>query len=131
MIAASIRACQDMIGGNGPFANCGAVVYPVPHAVGQNYNGSSAFTDPIYVWANTGTFQPFFSKMDFNGNGWGNPCSLTYTDFWQSGRDYIWSGGDGKGSTGKAGYTEYTYPHPLAVDDAVPLRGRSTPQLFL
>lgn len=128
MLAASVRAIQDMVGGGvSPFpGGCGTVVYPAPHQCGQNNDGVADFTDPIYAWGNSGTFQAYFSKSDF-GNGWGNPCGFPdYTVWWQSGRDYIWSGGDGRGSTAKPGYTPYTYPHPLAEesDTSIVLAGQ-------
>jgi hypothetical protein len=99
-------------------ASCGAVSYPVPNQLGQNFNGTSLFTDPIYVWANIGTVS--FSS----GWGWGNPCGFTWSTFFQWGRDAINTTvgtntcGNGctvnaTGGTAKPGYAPYTYPHPL------------------
>ncbi len=110
---ATIRGIMDSVGsGSGPFpGGCGTVSYPCPRQLGQSYYNGSYITDPIYIWNNTGTFT-FWGSANFST--WGNPCSLPdYSVFWQSGRDYIASGGDGKGATGKSGYTAYTYPHPL------------------
>lgn len=97
----SIRGAEDVR----PQGSCANVSYPVTRQLGQNYNGTSYFTDPIYIWGNTGA-------QDMNADwGWGNPCGLTFSDFWQEGRDYV---------TGSArpSYTAYTYPHPLLL--AVP-----------
>jgi len=119
---ATIRGIEDNIGSaGGPFpGGCGTVVYPCPHQLGQNNNGTSDFTDPIYVWGNTGTlWNPSYPNVwgSSNFSAWGNQCGLAdYNDWWQSGRDYILSGGDGKGATAKPGYTAYTYPHPLVAD---------------
>lgn len=87
-----------------PQGSCASVSYPVPAQIGQNYNGTAYFTDPIYIWGNTGA-------QEMNADwGWGNPCGLTFSDFWQEGRDYVLG-------TAKPSYTAYTYPHPLV--DAV------------
>jgi hypothetical protein len=96
-IKLSIRGAEDVR----PQGACANVRYPVPRQLGQNHNGSSYFTDPIYIWGNTG------SSVIGSGWGWGNPCGLTWSNFFQFGRDAVNSGAP------KAGYSIYTYPHPL------------------
>jgi len=93
----SIRGAED----DRPQGSCSSTVYPVPHQIGQDNNGSSDFTDPIYVWGNTGTM-----KIDADW-GWGNPCGFSFSTFFQWGRDGVNTG------TPKPNYTAYTYPHPL------------------
>ena len=97
----SIRGAED----DRPQGTCAQVAYPVPHQPGQNYNGSNAFTDPIYFWGNTGTI-----RID-GGWAWGNPCGFSWDTFFKWNRDGINSAGTG--GTAKPGYTAYTYPHPL------------------
>jgi hypothetical protein len=92
----SIRGAEDAR----PQGSCGNVRYPVPRQLGQNHNGSSYFTDPIYIWGNTGTF-----VVDAGWN-WGNPCNLSFSSFYQSGRDYVIG-------NAKPNWQPYTYPHPL------------------
>jgi hypothetical protein len=93
----SIRGAEDAR----PQGSCGQVSYPVPRQLGQNYNGSSYFTDPIYIWGNTGTWS---IQAGWN---WGNPCGFNWNTFFQWGRDAVNTG------AAKPGYTPYTYPHPL------------------
>ena len=93
----TIRGAED----NRPQGACGSVSYPVPHQLGQSHNGTTSTTDPIRIYSNTGT------AVVGAGWNWGNPCGLTFTDFWQEDRDYVLG-------TAKSGYTAYTYPHPLA-----------------
>lgn len=93
----SIRGAEDAR----PQGSCSQVHYPVPRQLGQNYNGSSYFTDPIYIWGNTGTW-----SIDA-GWTWGNPCGFNWSTFFQWGRDAVNTG------SAKPGYTAYTYPHPL------------------
>jgi hypothetical protein len=92
----SIRGAEDAR----PQGSCSNVSYPVPRQLGQGHNGTSYFTDPIYIWGNTG------AQMMDAGWHWGNPCGLTFTNYFQQGRDYF------TGSA-KPGYTPYTYPHPF------------------
>jgi hypothetical protein len=92
----SIRGAEDIR----PQGTCGQVSYPVPRQIGQNHNGTSYFTDPIYIWSNVGTM------AIGAGFDWGNPCGFTFSTFWQEGRDYVLN-------TPRPGYTAYTYPHPL------------------
>jgi hypothetical protein len=96
-IRMNIRGAED----DRPQGTCAQVSYPVPHQLGQNNNGSSDFTDPIYLWGNTGTVG---ITVDWN---WGNPCGLSFDNFFKWGRDGINNG------SAKPGYTPYTYPHPL------------------
>lgn len=100
----TIRGAEDVR----PQGSCGNVSYPVPHQIGQNHNGTSYFTDPIRWYGNTGTLA---TAADWN---WGNPCGLTFSTFWQSGRDYVIG-------TAKEGYTAYTYPHPLLSGEPDPV----------
>lgn len=93
----SIRGAEDAR----PQGSCSNVKYPVPRQLGQNYDGTNYFTDPIFIWGNTGTVE-----IDAGWN-WGNPCGLTWSAFFQWGRDAVNTG------TPKPGYTPYTYPHPL------------------
>jgi hypothetical protein len=98
----SIRGAEDVR----PQGTCEDTHYIVPNQLGQNNDGESNFTDPIYFWDNTGT-------ISISANwAWGNPCEFnSFDSFFQWGRDGINS--DGTGGTAKPGYTPFTYPHPL------------------
>lgn len=87
---------------------CSTLKYPIRRQIGQNYNGSNYFTDPVYTWSNTGTVAV---NSDFFG--WGNPCGFSYSTFFASGRDYVFAS-PASGGNAKPGYTAYKYPHPLA-----------------
>jgi hypothetical protein len=89
-----------------PQGSCSNVKYPVPQQIGQNYNGTSYFTDPVRIWNNTGT-QAIVGDWSAN-----NPCGFTFSDFWKLDRDYALSA--------RPGYVKYPYPHPA-------LSGGSTP----
>jgi hypothetical protein len=80
--------------------------YPAPHQVGQSHNGSSAVTDPFYIWGNTGSGSqsPSISDYDQDSCGTGN----TSANFIRSGRDFVIG-------SAKPGYTKYVYPHPLTA----------------
>jgi len=109
-IKMSIRGAEDVR----PQGSCAQVSYPVPHQLGQNNNGSSDFTDPVYLWSNTmGSGAPVLAT----GWNWGNPCGLNFNNFFQSPRDYVDNGSAGGA---KPGYTPYTYPHPLAAGSGTP-----------
>lgn len=130
-IRLNIRGAEDLR----PQGTCAQVSYPVPHQLGQNFNGTSAFTDPIYVWGNTSTsgtvdgggfqIEANAAWNDFGGGA--NPCGFDWNTFFKWGRDAInktlgtptlpTSGGsvEGIGGTAKPGYTAYTYPHPLTT----------------
>ena len=61
-IRGSIRGIQDDLAFLPPgyttrIASCGAVTYPAPNQLGQNFNGTSLFTDPIYTWGNSGNLE--------------------------------------------------------------------------
>jgi hypothetical protein len=88
--------------------SCSTLKYPIRRQIGQNYNGSNYFTDPVYVWSNTGTVG---INPDFFG--WGNSCGFSYSQFFASGRDYVFAN-PASGGNAKPGYTAYRYPHPLA-----------------
>ena len=93
----TIRGAED----TRPQGSCAKTSYPVPHQIGQGHDGTGYVTDPLYLWGNKGTLG---ISADWN---WGNPCKLTFSDFFKWGRDAV------KSSTPKPGYTPYTYPHPL------------------
>ena len=99
----SLRGAEDVR----PQGSCAEVSYPVTRQLGQNFNGTAYFTDPIYIWGNTGA-----QAMNADW-GWGNPCGFTFSDFWQEGRDYVLD-------TVKPSYTAYTYPHPLVEATETP-----------
>ncbi|MFL6449630.1 MAG: hypothetical protein ACJ746_18400 [Bryobacteraceae bacterium] len=101
----SIRAAADptLIG-----RTCSNISYPVPRQIGQNHNGTSYFTDPVYFWGNTGTL----TYPENDDYGWTNTCSNhTWNNFFQWGRDSI--NNSIVAGNAKPGYTAYTYPHPL------------------
>lgn len=103
----TIRGAEDAR----PQGSCASVSYPVPRQIGQNHNGTAYFTDPVRWYNNTGTLA---ISADWN---WGNPCGLTFSDFWQAGRDYIIG-------SAKPGYVAYTYPHPLLGQEQGPSQRR-------
>jgi len=94
---------------------CGTLVYPERRQPGQSYVGGIQTTDPIYFWGNTnpaggGSSSTWDDALIVEGWG-GASCGGDITVWLASGRDYInpaLSGG-----SAKAGYTAYTYPHPL------------------
>jgi len=96
--------------------------YPLPHQVGWGYvtgktqaGTSGVFQDsePVYLWGNTG------------GGNYDDPSILEYSPN-ECGRDapsaaaYIVLGRDYFVNTRKPGYTPYTYPHPLTLDEGPP-----------
>jgi len=114
------RGCEDAR----PQGACGSVSYPVPHQLGQNHNGSTTFTDPIWIWNNTANGGAALQAG--SGFAWGNPCAFNWNTFFQWGRDaqntaltlpiVLPSGGgsvSALGGTAKPGYTAFAYPHPL------------------
>ena len=92
----TIRGAEDAR----PQGSCGNVSYPVPRQLGQSHNGTRYVTDPIYMWGNSGT------QAVSTGWNWGNPCGLSFSNFWQAGRDYVFG-------SPKPGYSPFVYPHPL------------------
>lgn len=109
-IKLTIRGAEDAR----PQGSCANTRYPVPRQIGQNYNGTSYFTDPLYIWGNSGTVA---IGADWN---WGNPCGFSFGDFFQWGRDAIKSG------AARPNYSPYTYPHPLRKAESA---GPATPPL--
>lgn len=119
-----IRAQQDNSGASyGHFTDgrakysAGQGTYPRQRQLGQNWSNTLTnsvglnggvgdyFTDPIYVWGNTGAGTSGGSFLSWaNGGSWGSQ-----TGYFVAGRDYVF------GNTAKPGYTAYTYPHPLRV----------------
>jgi hypothetical protein len=92
--------------------------YPVPRQVGQSWkgtggysypekpdNGTGYYTDPIYIWDNTGSGSkaPYLVDLNWLNDECGNGMKIS--DFVKEGRDYVLGA--------KPGYTPYTYPHPL------------------
>lgn len=103
-IKLTIRGAEDVR----PQGSCANTRYPAPRQIGQNHNGTSYFTDPLYIWGNSGTLG---ISTDWN---WGNPCGFSFSNFFQWGRDAINSG------AAKPNYTPYTYPHPLRKNAPAP-----------
>jgi chitodextrinase len=79
--------------------------YPAPRQIGQSHNGTSYFTDPVYIWGNSGggSSTPGLSDYSPNECGTGAPA---VSQFIQAGRDFVVG-------TKKPDYTKYVYPHPL------------------
>jgi len=105
-------------GANSPPARAPGQTWPVPQQVGQGNDGtkkpdkfgSTNFTEPVYVWSNTGTVtvQPErYHSAVFGSLGPQCPGEQSVSVFIQPGRDYIVG-------IPKPGYTQYSYPHPLA-----------------
>ncbi|MEY6432517.1 hypothetical protein ABC977_08880 [Thioalkalicoccus limnaeus] len=100
----TIRGAED----HRPQGSCANVRYPVPRQLGQGHNGSSYVLDPIYIWSNTGP-----TDGQVGGWNWGNPCGLTWTNFYLENRDFY-------RGIAKPGYTPYPYPHPLTQAGLTP-----------
>jgi hypothetical protein len=79
--------------------------YPAPHQIGQSHNGTAYFTDPVYIWGNTGSGNSEPSLVEYAPNECGVNAP-TITQFIQKDRDYVVG-------TPKPGYSKYPYPHPL------------------
>jgi hypothetical protein len=92
--------------------------YPVPRQVGQSWkgtggysyperpdNGTGYYTDPVYIWDNTGSgsSSQYLVGLNWLNDGCGH--GLKIGDFVKEGRDYVFGP--------RPGYTPYTYPHPL------------------
>ena len=93
--------------------------YPAARQVGQGWNGtgysypsvpqdgSGYFTDPLYIWGNTGdatTGSNYVGLDQYTPDECGNGQLIG--NYLQQGRDYIVG-------TARPGYAPYTYPHPL------------------
>lgn len=112
-------------------ANCGSTTYPVVHQIGQDNNGSSDVTSPIYFSGNTPDASGIINVSA--AWSWGNPCGFDWNTFFGWGRDAINtsvgspvlpSGGGsvtGTGGTPKPGYTTFAYPHPLLATASSPV----------
>jgi hypothetical protein len=85
-------------------------VYPAPHQVGQSHNGSTAVTDPMYIWNNTGSASQNPSLDDYDPDECGTGARVA--DFVKAGRDFVVG-------AAKPGYTKYAYPHPLTTGAVV------------
>jgi hypothetical protein len=90
--------------------------YPAARQTGQGWKGAGGydypsvpqdgtgyFTDPVYIWNNSGTCEVILNQYepDECGNG------QLLTKYLQKGRDYFVDSGP------KPGFTKFTYPHPL------------------
>jgi hypothetical protein len=84
----------------GPNA-CYSGSYPGPQQPGWGHNGSSATLEGVYVWNTTGTMSVQTVNYQPDECGGGPDVS----GFIQLNRDYFLGA--------KAGYSKYTYPHPL------------------
>lgn len=123
-----IRAVQDNTGASyGHFTDgrakysSGQGTYPRQHQIGQNWslalsnsvgiNGGVGdyFTDPVYVWGNTGSGAN--AQGGFLAAGGGSWEGASQASYLVEGRDYYNDG------TQRPDYTAYTYPHPLLAGD--------------
>jgi hypothetical protein len=94
----SVRAANDGAG-----AGC-CTSYACKHQVGQNSSGTGQYTDPVQLWSNSGT-------LAWTINEWSNTCGQNINNYLQPGRDFVF------GSSAKAGYAAYAYPHPLRASN--------------
>jgi hypothetical protein len=81
--------------------------YPAQHQIGQGPEGT---TDPLYIWANTGTGAANIGLTDYNPDECGNNQQVG--DYLKEGRDYVLAA--------RPNYQKYTYPHPLAAGGKPP-----------
>jgi hypothetical protein len=99
--------------------------YPLSHQLGQNNNGTSDFTDPIYFWHNTWNSGQGTGDIRFGADyGWGNGCNQPFSTYFQWGRDAV---NNDLTTTPKPGYTAYTYPHPLVTGGITPPSDTTAP----
>jgi hypothetical protein len=92
--------------------NISGVQYPAPNQVGWGHNGTTAVSDPVYIWGNSRVLD--ISLPDYVGD---NQCVGTVdsiADYVIDGRDYF------NGSTAKPGWSKFTYPHPLRTGEGEP-----------
>ena len=98
--------------------------YPAAHQVGQSWSASStqtfgspvvtkdgtgAITDPIYIWGNTGTATTNSAWIVLNALTDQCGDGQNIANYVQEGRDYITS-------SGRPGWTRFTFPHPLRAN---------------
>ncbi len=93
---------------SGPYPCWGAttpgVQYPAPHQQGQGHNGTTTFSEPIYIWNNSSA-----PVVRVSNDAQGNICGAgadSALDYVRSGRDFFNDG------TARPGYAKYEYPHP-------------------
>jgi hypothetical protein len=118
---------------SGPY--CCWSQYPAPHQVGQGFGTGAAFhqftsqcgayaggdysyyifSEPVYIWNNTGTGGNSVGLAEDDADQCGNNQHVQ--DYVQEGRDYIIGA--------KPGYQKFTYPHPLRGVAAAELAGRA------
>jgi hypothetical protein len=111
--------------------------YPAARQVGQGWKGKGGyrypsvpsdglgyFTDPIYIWNNTGpgAASPHFVDLnEYNPDECGN--GMLIANFVKKDRDYIMGP--------RPDYAKYPYPHPLRTDGGEPQhtnpRGNASP----
>lgn len=93
--------------------------YPAARQIGQSWKGAGGysyvdwpeggtgyFTDPVYIWNNTGPGaqqSSFVYLSQYEPDECGNAQPIT--KYIQAGRDYVLAA--------KPGYQKFTYPHPL------------------
>jgi len=76
--------------------------YPAYQQIGQGHNGSSYFTDPLYIWGNSSVAD--VGVVQYSPDECGNGQKIA--DYLKAGRDFITG-------TARPNYTAYNYPHPL------------------
>jgi hypothetical protein len=85
--------------------------YPAFRQVGQGYNGTGYFTDPVYIWGNSGAGNYGDPELaQYEPDECGNGQQLA--DYLKVNRDYFLSA--------RPGYNKFTYPHPLRSRSAPP-----------
>jgi len=95
-VVLSVRAAS---GGGTQYPGGCCTTYPCIRQIGQGYDGTRQFTDPIRFWNNTGGY------VITAGQNWGS-CGGAASNFIQNGRDYVVD-------APRPNYSPYTYPHPL------------------
>jgi hypothetical protein len=107
-IKLTIQSLQRNAGANA----CYAGSYPCPRQIGQGHNGSTAITEGLHIWGNTGGGT--LAKEDYSTNECGGGAQSVST-FLLEDRDYLLRAP----TTGDAlaGWTRFG-THPLAGDSA-------------